>query len=116
MGLDGDASLPFQVHVIEDLMLHLIGRKSVRHLQHAIGEGGLAVVDVGDDAEVADVALVHWEPAAWVRSVIAGVLPDSPPGRRRWTRDNAGPVRNEAGAAAVVEKLEMPHLPVKSNT
>jgi len=52
-----------------------------------------------------------------VRSVIAGVLPaPGPPGRRRWTRDNSGPVRNEAAAAAVVEKLEMPHLPVKSNT
>ena len=28
--------------------------------QQAVGQGGLAVVDVGDDGEVADAALVQW--------------------------------------------------------
>jgi hypothetical protein len=28
-------------------------------LEHPVGEGGFAVVDVGDDAEIAGVGLVH---------------------------------------------------------
>ena len=31
-----------------------------RELKKSVGESGLAVVYVGDDAEVADAGLVHW--------------------------------------------------------
>ncbi len=55
VGLDGDAALALQVHVVEDLVFHLAQRHGVRQLQDAVGQRALAVVDMGDDAEIADV-------------------------------------------------------------
>ena len=52
--LDGDAPLPLQVHGVEVLGAHLPGVDRPANLQHAIGQRGLAVVDVGDDRGVAD--------------------------------------------------------------
>ena len=59
LGLDGDPPLPFEVHAVEVLLAHLPRGHRVGQLQHPIGQRGLAVVDVGDDAEVADVGLIH---------------------------------------------------------
>lgn len=53
--LDGDAALALEVHVVEELLLHLALLDGSGGLEELIGESGLAVVDVGDDAEVADV-------------------------------------------------------------
>jgi hypothetical protein len=51
-GLDGDAALALQVHVVEDLLLELaLGDGAGAHEQ-PVGQGALAVVDVGDDREV----------------------------------------------------------------
>ena len=57
VGLDGDAALAFEVHGVEDLLAHLSPAESGREFQHPIGQGGFAVVDVGDDAEVAGARL-----------------------------------------------------------
>ena len=59
VGLDGDAPLALEVHRVEDLRLHLARLQRAGDLEKAIGERRLAVVDVGDDGEVADLALVH---------------------------------------------------------
>ena len=56
-GLDRDALLALEVHRIEDLARHLARIDRVRQLQQSIGEGGLAVVDVGDDREVTQAVL-----------------------------------------------------------
>jgi len=53
--LDGDAALALQVHGVEDLGLHLARRQAPGALDQAVRERALAVVDVGDDGEVADV-------------------------------------------------------------
>jgi len=53
-GFDGDAALAFEVHGVEDLFGHLARGNGAGELEEAVGEGGFAVVDVGDDAEVAD--------------------------------------------------------------
>ena len=58
-GLDGDALLAFQVHAIEDLFGHVAIGNRAGKLQQAVGQGGFAVVDVGDDTEVADVIGGH---------------------------------------------------------
>src|SRR5205085_2614575 len=42
------------VHLVEVLRPHLACLDDARHLEHAVGQGRLAVVDVGDDAEVPD--------------------------------------------------------------
>ena len=57
-GLDGDAPLPLQVHVVQQLGLHLPGGDGVALFQQPVRQGGLAVVDVGDDGEIADIGLL----------------------------------------------------------
>ena len=53
-GLDGDPLLALEVHRVEHLRLHEPLVDGVGHLQQPIGERRLPVVDVRDDAEVAD--------------------------------------------------------------
>ena len=52
--LDGDATLALEVHRIEHLRLHLAVCEPPTLLDEAVGQRALAVVDVGDDGEVAD--------------------------------------------------------------
>ena len=55
-GFDGDAALPFQLHGVKDLILHLPLVNGVAFLQQPVGQGGFAMVDVGHNGEVADFA------------------------------------------------------------
>ena len=55
LALDGDAALALQVHLVEELLLHVARGDGARAFEDAVGQGRLAVVDVRDDAEVADV-------------------------------------------------------------
>ena len=57
--LDRDPALALEVHRVEQLVAHLALGDGLRQLEDAIGERRLAVVDVRDDREVADVLLVH---------------------------------------------------------
>ena len=54
LGLDGDAALALEIHLVEELGALLAAAERLRHVEQAIGERALAVVDVRDDAEVAD--------------------------------------------------------------
>ena len=56
-GLDRDPFLPLEVHRIEDLAHHLPPFDRVGQLEQPICERGLPVIDVGDDAEVAEAGL-----------------------------------------------------------
>ena len=56
LGLDRDSPLTLQVHFVEELGAHLPGGKRLRRLKQAIGERTFAMVDVSDDAKVADAA------------------------------------------------------------
>ena len=60
VGLDGDAALALEVHGVEHLGLHLARGERAGELEQPVGEGGLAVVDVRDDREVADVTWIHF--------------------------------------------------------
>ena len=53
LGLDGDAALAFELQRIEDLVLHLAGFEAAADLDETVRQRGLAVIDVGDDREVA---------------------------------------------------------------
>ncbi len=53
LGLDRDAALPLDVHPIEVLRAHRAVVDDAGDLQHPVGQCRLAVVDVRDDAEVA---------------------------------------------------------------
>lgn len=54
LALDGDAALALDVHAVEVLGAHLALLDHTGQLQHPVREGRLAMVDVRDDAEVAD--------------------------------------------------------------
>ena len=53
LGLDGDAALALELERIEDLVLHFAGFEAAADLDEAVGQRGLAVIDVGDDREIA---------------------------------------------------------------
>ncbi len=50
--LDRDAAFAFDVHPVQVLRAHIAVGDHAGELQHPVGQRGLAVVDVGDDAEV----------------------------------------------------------------
>jgi hypothetical protein len=54
--LDGDAALALDIHGIEHLLLHLARRQAAGLLDQPVGQRRFAVVDMGDDGEVADVS------------------------------------------------------------
>jgi hypothetical protein len=58
-GFDGDAALAFEVHGIENLRGHFAFREAASHFDQTIGEGGFAVIDVRDDAEISLKRRVH---------------------------------------------------------
>src|SRR5208337_3729602 len=61
VGLDGDAALAFQVHRVQDLLGHLAFGKRTGDLEQAVGQRGLAMIDVGDNRKVANEASVGHE-------------------------------------------------------
>ena len=81
IGLDGDAALPLEIHRIEDLIDHFAVGDGAAQLDQPVGEGGLAVVDMGDDGEIANMAEIgHLE----------GLMAGAPrPVKRRARREQA---------------------------
>ncbi len=65
MGLDRDPALLLQVHRVEVLRGHDALRHRVRVLQQPVGERGLPVVNVGDDAEIACEGSVQGKVFSW---------------------------------------------------
>lgn len=59
MGLDGDASLAFQIHVVQHLGVHLAVAHRARKFEQPVAQRRLAMVDVRDDGEIAEEANVH---------------------------------------------------------
>jgi hypothetical protein len=58
-GLDGNAALALEIHRIQKLLVHFALGERAGHFQQAVGQRGLAVVNVRDDAEVALELRVH---------------------------------------------------------
>ena len=57
--LDGDAALPLQVHVVEELGLDLARLEGAGGLEETVRQRRLAVVDVRDDREIAYLLKIH---------------------------------------------------------
>ena len=53
--LDGDAALFLDVHRVQHLRFHLTVAQATTTLNDAIGQRGLAMVDVRNDREITDV-------------------------------------------------------------
>ena len=56
---DRDAALALDVHGVQNLVDHIALGDGMRHLQHAVGQRRLAMVDMGDDREVSDMGGFH---------------------------------------------------------
>jgi hypothetical protein len=54
LAFDCDATLAFNIHTIEILGSHVSAVDYPSDLQHSVGQCGFAVVDVGNDAEIAN--------------------------------------------------------------
>ena len=55
MHANGDPALALQIHRIERLVFHVAHLDRLGELEQAIGERRLAVIDVRDNAKIADV-------------------------------------------------------------
>src|SRR5256886_8872926 len=77
--LDGDAALAFQVHRVEHLLPHQALVQGARELDQPVGQRRFPVVDVGHDAEVADVILAHVREKYRCRVSGVGYREASPP-------------------------------------
>jgi hypothetical protein len=60
MGLNGNATLAFEVHVVEYLCRHVAAGHGAGQLQQTICQSRLAVIDVGDDREIAYAGKIQW--------------------------------------------------------
>ena len=60
--LDGYPPLPFQIHGVEVLITHVSNVDRACEFQQTIGEGGLAMINVGDDRRVTYALEVHLPP------------------------------------------------------
>ena len=61
VGLYGNASFPFEVHTVEQLILHIAQGHRVGYFEHTVGQGGFTVVDVGDYTKISDVLLWNFQ-------------------------------------------------------
>ena len=57
LGLDRDTPFPLNVHIIQDLILHLTLRQDPRLFNDPVCERAFSVIDMRDDAEIAN--LIH---------------------------------------------------------
>ena len=55
VALDGNSAFAFEVHIVKRLVLHVALADGVGILQQTVSERAFAVVNVGNDAEVADI-------------------------------------------------------------
>lgn len=60
LALDGDAPLPLDVHIIQDLVTKLPVAHQARMLNQTVGQSGLPMIDMSNDAEVSDLLHSQW--------------------------------------------------------
>ena len=57
--LDGDAAFPFQVHVVQYLILHLALGQQACFLDDAVGKGGFSMINMCNDTKISDFTLFN---------------------------------------------------------
>ena len=55
MALDGDAAFALNVHVVQNLRHHVAFEYGLSDLKQTVSQRTLTVIDVSDNAEVADI-------------------------------------------------------------
>jgi hypothetical protein len=54
VGFDGNTAFTLQVHTVQQLFLKIAFCDSFGNFKHTVGKGGLAVVDMGNNAKISD--------------------------------------------------------------
>ncbi len=57
--LDGDAPFPLQIHIVQNLIFHFAPGHRLGLFQDTVGKGALSMVDMCNDAEIADSVAQH---------------------------------------------------------
>ena len=70
--LDGDTALALLVHGIKYLVFHLAVSEPPAHLDEAVCKRGLAVIDMRNDREIANVLAICHEIRAMVPNTMLG--------------------------------------------
>ena len=60
LSFDRDASLSLQIHIVEDLSLHLTVCKQPRHLNDTVCQCGFSVIYVCNDTKISDFTLIYY--------------------------------------------------------
>ena len=55
MALNGNTPFSFEIHIIEQLLLHIPAGNSMRSFQQPIRQGTLAMIDMSDDTEIPNI-------------------------------------------------------------
>ncbi len=87
MSFDGDAALALDIHGIEHLLLHFAHTQATAQLNHAVSQGGLTVINMRDDGEVADMGQIGAHDATGFSTPCrkAQGVTGGPCGCARWT-------------------------------
>ena len=81
LGEDGDALLAFEIHRVEHPLGHfLVGAEDAGLLQQRVDQGGLPMIDVGDDRQVAQVGAFGHDTSTLTESALRS--PESRPAQR----------------------------------
>src|SRR6516164_2043886 len=52
---DGDPFFSFQIHIIQYLIHHFTFTDGIGHLQESVSKGGFTMINMSDDAKIADI-------------------------------------------------------------
>ena len=74
MRLDGDAAFALQIHRVQQLRRHIACGDRASAMQEAVRERRLAVVNVGNDAEISYVFCVHYSNKSGTEKINANSL------------------------------------------
>jgi hypothetical protein len=80
VGFNRDPTFPFQVHIVQNLGLHMLRQQRVCALQQTVGQGRFTVIDMGNDRKIANMRDVHhvsWHVSRHVSWQISWMLGDS---------------------------------------
>lgn len=58
LAFNGDATFAFDIHAIQELRLHVALRHRSGQFEDAIGQRGLAMIDVRDNGKIADIVRI----------------------------------------------------------
>ena len=57
-GFNGNAALPLDFHIVQDLLLHVVLGNGIGELQQSVCQSGLAMVNMGNDGKVPNMIFV----------------------------------------------------------